>query len=118
MTQDPPRSVPLPSLLVPPVAFGHRGAKGHVRENTLESFQLALRLGATGLETDVWLTADRVPVLAHDGVVRAGVRRKPIAALRRDELPSHIPALVDLLDACGCNYHLSLDLKDDEAGRV
>jgi glycerophosphoryl diester phosphodiesterase len=108
----------LPSLLVPPVAFGHRGAKGHARENTLESFRLALRLGATGLESDVWLTADRVPVLDHDGLIRAGVRRKPIAALRRAELPEHIPSLAELLEACGSDYHLSLDLKDADAGRA
>ncbi len=37
--------------------------------------QLALRLGATGLESDVWLTADGVPVLDHDGVV--GPRAPP-----------------------------------------
>ena len=58
----------LPSLLVPPVAFAHRGARAHAPENTLEAFRLALRLGATGLESDVWLTSDGVPVLDHDGV--------------------------------------------------
>ena len=36
----------------------------------------ALRLGATGLESDVWLTADGVAVLDHDGVV-GGLRRRP-----------------------------------------
>ena len=37
--------------------------------------------GATGLETDVWLTADGVPVLDHDGVVRRRGRQRPIAAV-------------------------------------
>ena len=55
----------------PPIAFAHRGARAHAPENTLEAFALALRLGATGLESDVWLTADGVPVLDHDGVVRS-----------------------------------------------
>ena len=41
----------LPSLIHPPIAFGHRGARAHAPENTLESFRLALRLGATGLES-------------------------------------------------------------------
>ncbi len=50
----------LPSLLEPPIAFGHRGARAYAPDNTLESFALALRLGATGLESDVWLTADGV----------------------------------------------------------
>ena len=72
----------LPSLLDPPIAFAHRGAKAHAPENTIEAFTLALRLGATGLESDVWLTSDGVPVLDHDGVVRARLRSRPIATVR------------------------------------
>ena len=76
-----PRPVPprLPSLRRPPIGFAHRGARANAPENTLEAFRLAVRLGATGLESDVWRTADGVAVLDHDGVVRAGLRRVPIA---------------------------------------
>jgi glycerophosphoryl diester phosphodiesterase len=102
----------LPSLLDPPIAFAHRGARAHAPDNTLESFELALKLGATGLESDVWLTADGVPVLDHDGVVRQGMRKRPISSCRRDQLPAHIPALGDLFDAVGTGFALSLDLKD------
>ena len=76
---------------------------------------MGLRLGATGLESDVWLTADRVPVLDHDGVVRRGMRRRPISDVPRDELPDHIPALAELYDACGTDVPLSLDVKDPGA---
>jgi glycerophosphoryl diester phosphodiesterase len=100
------------SLLRPPLGFAHRGARAHARENTLDAFRLALRLGAPGLESDVWLTSDGVPVLDHDGVVRAGLRRHRITTLRRDQLPAHIPSLADLYEACGHAYHLSLDIKD------
>lgn len=106
----------LPSLLDPPVAFAHRGARAHAPENTVEAFTLALRLGATGLESDVWLTADGVPVLDHDGVVRNGLRKRPIAEVARAGLPSHIPALSELFERCGTDYHLSLDLKDSRCG--
>jgi glycerophosphoryl diester phosphodiesterase len=107
----------LPSLLDDPIAFGHRGARAHAPENTLEAFELALRLGANGLESDVWLTADGVPVLDHDGVLRRRVgRSRPIAGLRRADLPGHIPTLADLLVHCGTDYHLSLDLKDVRSG--
>jgi glycerophosphoryl diester phosphodiesterase len=105
----------LPSLLVPPIAFAHRGASAHVPANTMEAFRLGLRLGATGLESDVWLTGDGVPVLDHDGVVRHGLRRRPIAAVDRAALPAHIPALEDLYGECGADYQLSLDLKDQAA---
>ena len=102
----------LPSLLDPPILFAHRGAKGHARENTLEAFELALKLGATGLESDVWLTSDGIAVLDHDGFVKRGIRKRPISDMPRSELPEHIPTLDDLLTTCGDEYHLSLDLKD------
>ena len=105
----------LPSRLDPPIGFAHRGAKAHAPENTIAAFQLALRLGATGLESDVWLTAEGIPVLDHDGVVRRGLRKRSIATVGVDELPDHIPQLVELLDTCGTQYHLSLDTKDPES---
>lgn len=109
----------LPSLLDRPIAFGHRGARAHAPENTLASFELALKLGATGLESDVWLTADGVPVLDHDGVVRRTIgKSRPIATLQRSALPGHIPSLAELLDRCGSDYHLSLDLKDEGSARA
>lgn len=109
----------LPSLVDPPITFAHRGARAYAPENTIEAFELALKLGATGLESDVWLTADGVPVLDHDGVVRTGpFRKRAIGEFDRVDLPAHIPALTDLLDACGPDVHLSLDVKDDDAGPV
>ena len=105
----------LVSLLQPPIAFAHRGASANAPGNTLEAFRLGLRLGATGLESDVWLTADGIPVLDHDGRVRHGARHRRIAVLNRSELPSHIPALAELYAECGADYQLSLDLKDDRA---
>ncbi len=106
----------LPSLRVPPIGFAHRGARAHAPENTIEGFRLALRLGATGLESDVWITEDGEAVLDHDGVVRGrfGVR-KAIREVTRAALPGHIPTLAELYDACGTDFELSLDLKDDDA---
>ena len=82
----------LPSLRRPPIGFAHRGARAHAPENTLEAFALAVRLGATGLESDVWLTRDGEAVLDHDGVVR---QRPPQAPDRRPATgptcPTHIP---------------------------
>lgn len=98
----------------PPIAFAHRGARAHAPENTLDAFRLALRLGASGLESDVWLTADGVPVLDHDGVL-GGLRRRRFADVPRSSLPPHVPALAELFDACGTDFELSLDLKDPAA---
>lgn len=101
--------------LRPPITFAHRGARAHAPENTLEAFTLALKLGASGLESDVWLTADGVPVLDHDGVVRSGLRRRPIGTVERAALPSWIPTLEELYGTCGTDYELSLDVKDADA---
>lgn len=49
-----------------PLVLGHRGAAGEAPENTLFSFELALKQRADILETDVHLTRDDVPVLCHD----------------------------------------------------
>ncbi len=105
----------LPSLIDPPIGFGHRGARAHAPENTIEAFTLAVRLGATGLESDVWRTADGEVVLDHDGVVRSGLRRRPIGEVKRSELPAHIPTLAELYDAVGTDLPLSLDVKDSAA---
>ena len=62
------------------IGFAHRGAPAAgTRENTLAAFSHALGQGARALESDVWLTADGVPVLVHDRIVRSGLRRRPIA---------------------------------------
>lgn len=50
--------------------FAHRGASKFAPENTMASFQLAYDLNAEGIETDVHLTKDHVPVLIHDEHVR------------------------------------------------
>jgi glycerophosphoryl diester phosphodiesterase len=107
----------LASLLDAPIGFAHRGARAHAPENTLEAFELALRLGATGLESDVWLTSDGIPVLDHDGVVGGRLRRRPISSVVRADLPPHIPELAELFASFGTDFHLSLDVKDPAAGR-
>jgi glycerophosphoryl diester phosphodiesterase len=99
----------------PPIGFAHRGASAHAPENTIEAFALALRLGASGLETDAWLTSDGEVVLVHDGEIRTGLRRRAIADMARRSLPSHIPTLAELYDACGTAVPLSVDVKDHAA---
>lgn len=115
MALVPPR---IPSLRTPPIGFAHRGARAHAVENTLEAFRLALRLGATGLESDVWLTADGEAVLDHDGIFGSLLRfrrRSRIADVPRSALPSHVPTLADLYAECGTDHELSLDVKDPAA---
>lgn len=106
------------SLRSAPIAFAHRGARAQAPDNTIESFKLARRLGARGLESDVWVTADGVPVLDHDGVVGCGQREQSILEVNCHDLPAHIPSLADLYGACGTDFALSLDVKDASAVRA
>lgn len=57
--------------------YAHRGASFELPENTLESFALALSIGANALETDAHMTRDGRVVLSHDesGARAAGVPR-------------------------------------------
>jgi glycerophosphoryl diester phosphodiesterase len=52
-----------------PLIFGHRGASAVAPENTICAFRRAHELGADGVELDVTLTRDRVPVVIHDYTV-------------------------------------------------
>jgi glycerophosphoryl diester phosphodiesterase len=76
-------------LVWPPLNIGHRGAAGEAPENTLAAFELALRQGADGIELDVHLSADGVPVVIHDARLErttsgsGWVRAYRASALRR-----------------------------------
>jgi len=53
-------------LVWPPLNIAHRGASGEAPENTLAAFNLALRQGASGIEFDVHLSSDGIPMVIHD----------------------------------------------------
>ena len=70
-----------------PLIIGHRGASALAPENTLAAFERALDDGADGLEFDVRLARDRVPVIIHDATLRrTGGRDIAVALLSSDEL--------------------------------
>jgi glycerophosphoryl diester phosphodiesterase len=49
-----------------PLIIGHRGASALAPENTLAAFARAFDDGADGIELDVRLARDGVPVVIHD----------------------------------------------------
>ena len=75
-----------------PLVVGHRGASAHAPENTLAAFERARRDGADGVEFDVRLAADGVPVVIHDATLRR-------TALRDGEVSSYTSAQLARLDA-------------------
>lgn len=53
-----------------PLIIAHRGASAVAPENTFAAFQSAIEEGADGLEFDVRLTKDGVPIVFHDATLR------------------------------------------------
>lgn len=105
-------SMRLPPQLDRPIGFAHRGAMAHAPENTVEAFDLAIRLGATGIESDVWLTADRQLILTHDGVI--GLRRRPISSFGRHDLSDRLLTFPELVARVPDDVDLSIDVKHDD----
>jgi glycerophosphoryl diester phosphodiesterase len=54
-----------------PLVIGHRGACGYRPEHTLESYRLAIRLGADYVEPDLVSTRDGVLVARHENEISA-----------------------------------------------
>lgn len=61
--------------------FAHRGFSGKYPENTLLAFQKAIEIGVDGIELDVHLTKDGIPVIMHD---ENTVRTTGVNALIKD----------------------------------
>lgn len=68
-------------------------------ENSIASFESAIAAGADGIETDVRLTRDGVPVLFHD---RDFARRRPVARASHAEISRtvgfDVPTLEEALE--------------------
>lgn len=76
---------------------GHRGCRGLRPENTLAGFRHALALGVTGVEIDIAVTADGVPVVHHDPALNPAIARGPDGAwLERPSAPIRAMRLAEL----------------------
>ena len=49
-----------------PKLIGHRGVKNLAPENTLDSIELANKLGLKWIEVDVKISKDKIPIILHD----------------------------------------------------
>ncbi len=99
--------------------IGHRGAKAHVAENTLASFQQALNLGAEGIELDVHVCATGELVVIHDFTVdrttngTGEVHKLTLAELKHLKVEgSHIiPTLDEVMDIIGKKCLVNIEMK-------
>jgi glycerophosphoryl diester phosphodiesterase len=100
-----------------PLIIAHRGASAVAPENTIAAFKAAITAGADGIEFDVRLTRDGVPVVIHDETLYRthGVRRR-VAEMTSNELTTiDVPSLAQLFDLFESNAMLLyLEMKDKE----
>ena len=83
-----------------PLIIGHRGASAVAPENSMAAFVAAIEAGADGIEFDVRLSADGVPVIIHDDTLQRthGLRRR-VVDLTAEALRSvNVPSLRDLFE--------------------
>lgn len=98
-----------------PLIIAHRGASAVAPENTTAAFQAAIAAGAEGIEFDVRLSRDGVPVVIHDETLYRthGLRRR-VGDMTSHELnPIDVPSVEQLFELFASNkLLLYLELKD------
>ncbi len=108
-----------------PLALAHRGASAYAPENTLAAFNLALDMGADGVELDVTLTQDGVPIVIHDDTVdrttngRGNIKDLTLAQIQQLDASfkfenyrgEKMPTLDQVLRAIGKRCIVNIELK-------
>jgi glycerophosphoryl diester phosphodiesterase len=108
--------------------IAHRGASAVAPENTLAAFERAKALGADGIELDVQLCSDGVPVVIHDTTVErttdgsGRVADMTLTQLKELDAGSWfspvfsaepIPTLMETLETVGRKLLLNIELKGE-----
>jgi len=102
-----------------PLIIGHRGAGADAPENTPAAFVLALEQNADGIEFDVQLSADGVPVIIHDATVDrttngtgrvTGMTLAELQALTIEDEHT-IPTLDEVFESLGRRTLYNVELK-------
>lgn len=99
--------------------IGHRGAKGFIAENTLESFQKALDLKVNAVELDVHVCASGELVVFHDFTVdrmtngSGEVHKLTLAELKALKVSTQydIPTLAEVFDLIDRKCWINVELK-------
>jgi glycerophosphoryl diester phosphodiesterase len=102
-----------------PLKIGHRGALGHVSENTMESIKKALEFGVDGIEIDVHTCASGELVVFHDFTLDrmtngvGEVSKYSLLELKELKVDGKfsIPTLVEVLDFIDKKCLLNIELK-------
>lgn len=106
-----------------PIVVAHRGASSTRPENTIPSFEEAIRLGAGMVEFDVRLSRDGVPVVIHDSAVDrttdgTGLVHELTAAelsslnAGTEAVPTPVPTLAEVLRSVSGRVAIAVEVKN------
>ncbi|MAW14888.1 MAG: glycerophosphodiester phosphodiesterase [Flavobacteriaceae bacterium] len=101
------------------LVIGHRGAKGHLAENTLPSIDKALYLGVDGVEIDIFRCASGELVVFHDQTLEkltnssGYIEQLDLDSIRKIEVLNEftIPTLEEVLNLINGRVLLNIELK-------
>ncbi len=101
--------------------IGHRGAKAYEPENTLRSFERALKIGVNAVELDVRKTKDSNLIVIHDADVKKTTNgRGLVNELTLDQIKNFstekgekIPTLKEALDLLDKKVKVLIELKEE-----
>jgi glycerophosphoryl diester phosphodiesterase len=114
-----------------PFIWAHRGDSAWAPENTLAAFHAAVESGADGLELDVHLSCDGVPVVIHDETLERTTDGRGLVSVASAEQIARldagswfsaafsgepVPTLAAVLKAFGGQKRLNLEIKEPLAG--
>tara|TARA_B100000963_G_scaffold124778_1_gene108828 strand:- start:213 stop:896 length:684 start_codon:yes stop_codon:yes gene_type:complete len=105
------------------LSIGHRGAKGYIAENTLESINMAIELNVDGVEIDVFKCLSGELVLFHDkNLKKLTGKSGKIENLTINDLQKYlvlgkykIPTLKDVLEKIKKPLLVNIELKGSGA---
>ncbi|RPJ80097.1 MAG: glycerophosphodiester phosphodiesterase, partial [Deltaproteobacteria bacterium] len=110
-----------------PTIIAHRGFKSLYPENTLSSFEAAIRAGAHMIELDVTLTRDRKMVVIHDDTLdrttdgKGWIHETDLAEIRKLDAGSwfdprfkgeKVPTLEEVVACCGRRILINIEIKE------
>jgi glycerophosphoryl diester phosphodiesterase len=113
------------TLTKEPLIIGHRGAKGHIAENTLPSIAKAIELGVDGIEIDIFKCASGELVVFHDKTLEkltntsGYVEELDLDSIKRIDLLNGytIPTLNEVLDLINGQVFLNIELKGSSTAK-
>jgi glycerophosphoryl diester phosphodiesterase len=106
--------------------YAHRGASIEFPENTLASFRRALELDAPGIELDIHLSKEGIPVVLHDESVdrttngTGNTNTMTLAEIQALDAGNgeRIPTLREVFELVGDKAHFNLEIKTAVAAQA